>query len=320
VLDELLAVARGADPPSEVEISARYSSSWLAEVPIGPGWFSDLAPIAGLTVTAHGETARRDEARVLLELEDGTLRRFRCAVEDLAPHQIRFQILGPAQPPGTVTDRTVERDGRSVHLRDHGGSGPLLLLWHGAGCDATVWDGVVPFLRSFRVVALDLPGHGDSPLPRLSCAEATADLDAALDELGMGDPILVGHSLGGWVAVHDAARRPRCRGLVCLDGPSALEFSAMGLKPEHPGFLPDPPNLVDDLEALRCPTRLALCAGASDEQAEWMIPFRQPLADHIDRHAGAADVRWLATDHMMVLTHPEDTASFITTFVDEHID
>lgn len=319
VFERLLAVAAGGDPPNEVEIAQQYAPSWLAEVPTGPTFFSTLAPIVGATVMAHEELSRLNEARVVLELADGAFIRFRCAVEEAAPHRITFQLFGSAVAPVMCADHIAERDGRSVHVRDYGGDGPFLLLWHGSGCDATVWEGMVPYLRSFRILAQDLPGHGGSSLPRLTVADAIADAEALLHELSLGDPILVGHSLGGWTALHYAAARDRCRGLVCLDGPSALDYAAMGLAPDHPGFVPDPPDVASDLEALRCPTLVTLCAGTSPAEAEWMVPFRRGLSDHIARRRGPIRAVWQQAGHMMVLSHPKQTADLITQFVREQV-
>jgi pimeloyl-ACP methyl ester carboxylesterase len=131
-----------------------------------------------------------------------------------------------------------------------GGDGPFLLLWHGAGVDATIWESVIPHLTSFRVVAQDLPGHGRSSIPRLSVGDAIADGDAVVTDLGLGEPILAGLSLGGWAALHYAATRP-CRALVCLDGPTNLDYEAMGIRPNHPGFVPDPPDVPADFASLR---------------------------------------------------------------------
>jgi hypothetical protein len=317
VFERLLAVASGSDPPSDAEIALQYTPSWLAEVPTGPAFYSELAPIVGTAVAAIEETSRPNEARAVLQLADGSFRRFRCTVEDAAPHRIAFQLVSPALNPVTSVERIVDRDGRSIHVRDYGGDGPLLLLWHGSGCDATVWEGMVPHLSSFRVLAQDLPGHGASPLPRPSIADALADADAVLDELNVGDPFVVGHSLGGWIALHFAAARGRCRGLVCLDGPTTLVYDAMGLEPNHPGFLPDPPNVATDLEALRCPALFTLCTGTSTADAQWMVPFRQGLSDHIARSHGPIRVEWQSTGHMMVLSHPNETADLITAFVSQ---
>jgi pimeloyl-ACP methyl ester carboxylesterase len=319
VFERLLAVAAGGDPPNDVEIAQQYAPSWLAEVPTGSAFFSELAPVVGATVSTHEEAPRRNEARFLLALADGSFRRFRCVVEDAAPHRINFQLFGPAVAPATSAGHVVRRDGRSVHVRDYGGDGPFLLLWHGSGCDATVWEGMVPHLRSFHVLAQDLPGHGASPRPRLTVGDAMADAEAVLDELGLGEPVLVGHSLDGWIALHYAAAHHRCRRLVCLDGPSALDYSAMGLQPGHPGFVPDPPDVATDLGALRCPTLITLCAGTSPAEAEWMVPFRQGLSDHIVRRPGSIRVEWQPTGHMMVLSHPEQSADLVTRFAGEQV-
>ncbi len=314
VFEQLLTVASGGDPPSDTEIALQYAPSWLAEVPTGPGFFSEVARMIRGATVAHTERSRPDEARVLLKLADGSFRRFRCTVEDALPHRMVFQLVGRALDPAESFDRVVNRDGRAVHVRDYGGEGPALLLWHGSGCDATVWEGMVPHLRSFHVLAQDLPGHGASSLPRLSVADAIKDAAAVIDELKVGVPIVVGHSLGGWIALHFAAASSRCRGLVCLDGPTALDYSAMELTPDHPGFVPDPPDVMADLDALTCPALLTLCAGASAAERERMVPFRRELGNHLARGDSPIRVEWQSTGHMMVLTHPQQTADLITEF------
>jgi enoyl-CoA hydratase len=92
------------------------------------------------------------------------------------------------------------------------GSGAPLVLLHGIGLNRRSWNPVVPALaRQFDVIAVDLPGFGDSALaspaqagPR-ALAEAVAGL---LTELGVTTPHLAGNSLGGWVALELAAIRP----------------------------------------------------------------------------------------------------------------
>jgi pimeloyl-ACP methyl ester carboxylesterase len=318
VLDRVAAVADGEDPPSPAEIAEAFAPRWLAEVPTGPWLFPDLAPMIRSTVGMTNETGRPDEARVVLELADGTFRRVRCTVEADAPHRITFLLVGPALDPTAATDRVFERDGRVVHARDYGGNGPPLLLWHGSGCDATVWEGMVPYLRSFRVVAQDLPGHGASPVPRLSVDETLGDAAVVIDALDLGDPVVVGHSLGGWLALHHAARG-HSRGLVCLDGPSALTYGAMGLDPGHPGFVPDPSDVVADLDALTVPALLALCRGTTTAEADWMVPFRQELADHVEQRRGRAEVEWVDAGHMLVTTDPEPTAELVCRFGRERL-
>jgi pimeloyl-ACP methyl ester carboxylesterase len=88
------------------------------------------------------------------------------------------------------------------------GTGPPLVLMHGIGLDHRCWAPVLPQLvRSRDVIALDLPGFGDSP--GLGSPEMPALADAVEDtlrELGVEAPHVAGNSLGGGVALELAAR------------------------------------------------------------------------------------------------------------------
>lgn len=111
----------------------------------------------------------------------------------------------------------IQRDVRvgGVRLRVvEAGEGAPVLLLHGVFHDHTVWDSVMEELSSeFRVIAPDLPGFGASEKPlakRFSYeidrfAESVVDLYGALD---LGPTALIGHALGGAVALAIAAQRP----------------------------------------------------------------------------------------------------------------
>jgi pimeloyl-ACP methyl ester carboxylesterase len=93
------------------------------------------------------------------------------------------------------------------------GTGAPLLLLHGLGLSHRTWDPVIPMLAgSFDVIAVDLPGFGDSePVPAQvepTPAVLAAAVGGLLDELGITAPHLAGNSLGGWVALELAASRP----------------------------------------------------------------------------------------------------------------
>jgi len=161
---------------------------------------------------------------------------------------------------------------------------------------------MVPHLGSFRVIAQDLPGHGRSPVARMTVRDSVADAAAVLERLGLDDPILVGHSMGGWAALHFAVTMP-CRGLVCLDGPTTLDFAAMGLDDAQHAYLPDPPDVRAALASVRCPTMIVLCRGASPNEAASMVPFRTPLSEHVaTRH-----LRRLGEDEHVAGRLPRDS-------------
>jgi pimeloyl-ACP methyl ester carboxylesterase len=101
-------------------------------------------------------------------------------------------------------------------------SDPTALLVHGNGGHARWWDPLVPWLvPGWRLVAPDLRGHGESGWaepPRYALADFARDLEAVGDALAPGRIPLVGHSMGGRVAVAMAAETPeRVSALAVLD-------------------------------------------------------------------------------------------------------
>jgi len=89
-------------------------------------------------------------------------------------------------------------NGISLAHRDWGDVGaPVMVLLHATGESSASWAALAPALaRSFRVVAVDLRGHGNSDWPGAYSLEALG----LLDDLGDAAVTLVGHSLGGAVA------------------------------------------------------------------------------------------------------------------------
>jgi pimeloyl-ACP methyl ester carboxylesterase len=105
------------------------------------------------------------------------------------------------------------------------GTGAPLVLLHGIGLTRASWQPVIPALAErFDVIAVDLPGFGDSapfppeaePLP----SALAAAVAALLDDLGVDRPHVAGNSLGGWVALELAALRPAAS--VTLLSPAGL--------------------------------------------------------------------------------------------------
>lgn len=134
----------------------------------------------------------------------------------------------------------VDLDGTQVHATTGGveltGTDPTVLLVHGAGMDATVWQLQTRYLahHGYRPMAVDLPGHGRTPGPALATIEDLADWTAAFiaavaDRLDAAIPAhVVGHSMGTFIALELAARRPELvRSLVLLG-----TADTMGVHPE----------------------------------------------------------------------------------------
>ncbi|MEV2216151.1 alpha/beta fold hydrolase [Streptomyces sp. NPDC050997] len=110
-----------------------------------------------------------------------------------------------------------------LHVHDYGGDGPQLVLLHGYGRSLADWDASAALLAAgHRVLAVDLPGHGRSPgVSPWTIPAAVRHIADTLDAHGVPEAVVVGHSLGGLVAVEYARANPdhaRARAAVNLDG------------------------------------------------------------------------------------------------------
>lgn len=117
----------------------------------------------------------------------------------------------------------LERNGVTLSFDDIGSGDPPLVFLHPWAGDRSFFAGQVErFSPSHRCVAVDLRGHGGSSAPAdgYAMAELADDVAWLCRELGVTRAVLVGHSMGGIVAVHVAARHPQlAAGVVLLDSP-----------------------------------------------------------------------------------------------------
>lgn len=131
----------------------------------------------------------------------------------------------------TPTSHEIEVGGARIHyLRWGEGRRPGIVFVHGGAAHAHWWSHVAPaFLADHDAVAIDLSGHGDSDRRPEYELEAWCDeVAAVIEDAGFdGPPLLVGHSMGGFVTIATAARHP---GL--LAGAVIIDSAVVDVDPE----------------------------------------------------------------------------------------
>ncbi len=119
------------------------------------------------------------------------------------------------------------------------GSGPPILLVHGMRAEASIMTPLARALadRGWRVVALDLPGHGrsDEPVGPVEIDRVGELVLEAARALGLpARPALVGHSMGGWIVGWQALAHPESCGPVVLVSAPGVRFDPPPLSRLHP--------------------------------------------------------------------------------------
>jgi len=175
-------------------------------------------------------------------------------------------------------DGVVGVAGCPIHYLKWGEPGrPGLVLVHGGAAHAHWWSFIAPQLtHDYQVVALDLSGHGDSGRREQYPREIWADevMAVAEDAQLVGAPIVVGHSMGGFVCISAAARYgDRLAGAVILDSPvrrpdPEAEEGARGRAFRNPKVYPHIETALQHYRVVPEPT----CAE----------PY---ILDHIGRHS-----------------------------------
>jgi esterase len=149
--------------------------------------------------------------------------------EELEHLALAAQISGIEVEIVLPKEREVTRPGMRIHYLDWGTTGrrPIVFL-HGAALNAHTWDVVCLTLRQqYHCHAVDQRGHGESAWAEdadYSREAHCGDLEAFVQQLGLDQFVLVGHSMGGFNAFNYAFRHsPRLAALVLVDaGPSML--------------------------------------------------------------------------------------------------
>jgi len=221
------------------------------------------------------------------------------------------------------------RSGLKVRVIERGDpESPPVVLIHGWGCSVYVFRRNMPALAEggFRVIAVDLKGHGLSDKP-IAPDEYTIDslvehLRDILDALELERPALVGHSLGGSLIYHFASRyraRAQCLGLlspVGLNGvPLMWLYRALTPKPLTPILRQIKPRVIVTLALRRVYGRRGHFTGRDVEEflapsqfPEYSLAMRELLHNYDwtagkNRRLATLDIPaaglWGALDHMM---------------------
>jgi pimeloyl-ACP methyl ester carboxylesterase len=159
-------------------------------------------------------------------------------------------------------DRFAKLDTTRVHYRNYGEGKDAIVFIHGWSCNLNFWKANVPaFVTQLHVIAIDLPGHGESDKPEITYSMDlfARAIDAVLTDAGVERATLVGHSMGTPVIRQFYRKYPnKTAALVIVDG---------SLRP-----FGNPEQMKQFLDPLRGPNY--------KEQADRMVSFMvQPVKD-----------------------------------------
>lgn len=132
-----------------------------------------------------------------------------------------FITLGHASAEENWPRVAYSADGTPISYEVYGTGDPALIFVHGWSCDSRYWREQIPeFSKKYRVVVLDLAGHGHSGISRkhYSSSAFGEDVKAVVEAVGSEKNILIGHSMGGGVTAEAARLMPgRVIGLIGID-------------------------------------------------------------------------------------------------------
>jgi pimeloyl-ACP methyl ester carboxylesterase len=183
----------------------------------------------------------------------------------------------------------LNRDGVGLAYEEAGRGEPPILLVHGWTCDHTYFAPQFEhFSRAHRTIAVDLRGHGESDKPQqdYTMAGFADDLAWLCGQIGVTKPVVIGHSMGGVIALELAARHP--------DLPAAIVMVDSPIVP--PQALRD--GVAPLMEALRGPT-------CREAQREFVANMLFLPSDDQQRKARIVDHMSSAPQHVMASAFDE---------------
>jgi pimeloyl-ACP methyl ester carboxylesterase len=182
---------------------------------------------------------------------------FACSKQETPPPPAAHTGETKAEPQEGAPRIAIAPDGIHVQYRVYGSGEPALVLIHGWSCDSNYWREQIPeFRKKYTIVTVDLAGHGGTDGNRAdwTMARFGQDVATALAAIPNNQLVLVGHSMGGPVAI-EAARllKGRVIGIIGVDTfktigaplPSKAQIDAV-IKPFEADFIGHTRSLVSE--------------------------------------------------------------------------
>ena len=179
--------------------------------------------------------------------------------------------------------------------------GPPVVLLHGLTCHLGYWLRVTPLLEGVRVIALDFRGHGLSEhAGSYGYADYESDVTWLLNELGLDDVTVAGHSLGGYIALLAATRSERIGRLLAIDVKSDWTHDDEALAERSR-------EAVQRVEPERAPLEARLAKSVFPTKLD-----EGELASLAERAIEAVDGGWrFRWDRRVLATEPVDPFAFL---------
>ncbi|MCU7853649.1 MAG: alpha/beta hydrolase [Candidatus Thiodiazotropha sp. (ex Monitilora ramsayi)] len=197
---------------------------------------------------------------------------------------------GAVQADAVWPGAALSKDGTSISYEIHGSGQTTLVFIHGWSCDARYWRMQRPvFANKYRVITLDLAGHGHSGLDRsrYTMRAFGEDVQAVVEATGSEQVILIGHSMGGAVIAEAARLMPkRVKGLIGVDTLGNVEY----------------PLTAEEYEQMAAPLKADFKSGSREFVKPMILPATDPaLAGWIlsDMASAPSTVALSAMEEMM---------------------
>ncbi|MDY7031943.1 MAG: alpha/beta hydrolase [Thermodesulfobacteriota bacterium] len=177
---------------------------------------------------------------------------------------ILFILFGVIRAQAEWPRVVLSKDGIPISFEVYGSGEPTLVFVHGWSCDARYWRMQIPYFSTgYRVVTLDLAGHGHSGMTRSQYTMRAfgEDVKAVVQAIGTNQAILLGHSMGGSVIAEAARLMPdRIIGLIGVDTLGDIEYQMT----------------KEQLKKMLAPLEKDFQSGAREFVKQMILPYMYP--------------------------------------------